>query len=70
MPLSLNFRRDLTTMSDAQLAERLEQTWQAHARAEGEAQPGKLWASFRGPIRHPVVYLFLSWIGASYGLGG
>jgi hypothetical protein len=70
MPVSLNLRHDLAAMSDAQLAERLERTWQVHSRAEEEAWPGKLWASFRGPIRHPLAYLFLLWIGAGYGLGG
>jgi hypothetical protein len=53
MPLSLNLRHDLATMSDAQLMERVEQTWQAYAQTEAEAWPHKLFASFRGPIRHP-----------------
>jgi hypothetical protein len=56
-------------MSDVQLADRLEQTWQAHSQAEEEATPYKLWASFRGPIRHRLAYPFLSWIGVGYGLG-
>jgi hypothetical protein len=69
MRLSLNLRHDLATLSDAELAERLERTWQAHARAEREASPGKLWASFRGPVRHPLAYPFISWVGVSHRLG-
>jgi hypothetical protein len=69
MPLSLNLRHDLAALSDAELAERLEWIWQSHAQAEREASPSKLWASFRGPVRHPLAYPFLSWIGADYGFG-
>ena len=63
MPLSLNLRHDLKRLSDAQLAERLERTWQDYSQAEAEARPLKLKASFRGPIRHPTAYPFLSWVG-------
>jgi|SRR5580704_19051172 hypothetical protein len=68
MPLSLNLRHDLARMSDAQLMERVEQTWQAYAQAEAEAWPHKLFASFRGPIRHPSAYAFLSWVGVNSGI--
>lgn len=51
-------------MSDAQLAERLDRIWQDYSQAEPEAWPLKLKASFRGPIRHPITYPFLSWLGA------
>jgi hypothetical protein len=66
---SLNLRYDLASLSDEQLAERFEQIWQAHSQAEAEAWPLKLRASFGGPIRHPLAYPFLSWVGAS-GFGG
>lgn len=68
MSLSLNFRHDLASLSDVQLAERLERTWQAYAQVEVEAWPYKLLASARGPIRHPLAYLFLSWIGVGSGV--
>ena len=68
MPLSLNLRHDLARMSAAQLMERVEQTWQAYAEAEAKAWPHKLFASFRGPIRHPSAYAFLSWVGVSSGI--
>ena len=68
MPLSLNLRYDLARMSDAQLAERLERTWQAFSQVEADAWPYKLSASFRGPIRHPSAYAFLSWVAVKSGL--
>jgi hypothetical protein len=70
MPFSLNLRHDLAVMSEAQLAERLKRTLQDHSLAEEEAWPYKVWASFRGPVRHPLAYPFLSWIGVSYVLAG
>jgi hypothetical protein len=69
MLTSLNLRYDLASLSDAQLAERLERVWQTHSQAEANAQPLKLRASFRGPIRHVLAYPFLSWVGVS-GFGG
>jgi hypothetical protein len=69
MRVSLNLRHDLANMSDAQLAERLERSWQTHSQAEADARPLKLRASFRGPIRHPLAYPFMSWVGVS-GFGG
>jgi hypothetical protein len=68
LPLSLNLRHDLARMSDAQLVERLEQTWTAYSQVEADAWPFKLWASFRGPVRHPSAYAFLSWLAVSSGL--
>jgi hypothetical protein len=68
MPLSLNLRHDLKRMSDAQLAERLERTWQTYSEAEAEAWPYKLLASFRGPFRHPLAYPFFSWVGVGSAL--
>lgn len=66
---SINLRYDLASMSDAQLAERLEHTWQMHSRAEAEALPLTLGASFRGPVRHPIAYPFISWLGVRAGFG-
>jgi hypothetical protein len=68
MPLSLNLRHDLARMSDAQLAERLERIWQMYSQARAEASPYRLMASFRGPIRHPLVYPFLSWMAIRLGI--
>jgi hypothetical protein len=68
MPLSLNLRYDLARISDAQLAERLERTLQMHSQAEADAWPYRLMTSFRGPIRHPLVYPFLSWVGVRFGI--
>jgi hypothetical protein len=68
--LSINLRSDLASMSDAQLAERLEHTWQMHSQAEAEARPLTLAASFRGPVRHPLAYLFISWLGVRHGFAG
>jgi hypothetical protein len=62
MPLSLNLRHDLARLSDAQLAERLEEAWHDFSQLERDAGY-KLFASFRGPIRHPSAYAFLSWVG-------
>jgi hypothetical protein len=64
---SINLRYDLASMSDAQLAERLERTWQMHSQTEAEALPLKLCASFRGPVRHPFAYPFISWLGVRAG---
>lgn len=64
---SINLRYDLASMSDAQLAERLERTWQVHSRAQAEALPFTLVASFRGPVRHPFAYPFISWLGVRVG---
>jgi hypothetical protein len=62
MPLSLNLRHDLARLPDAQLAERLEESWHDFSQLELDAG-FKLFASFRGPIRHPSAYAFLSWVG-------
>ena len=66
---SINLRYDLASMSDAQLEERLERIWQMHSRAVAEALPLKIWASFRGPVRHPLAYPFISWLGFRSGCG-
>jgi len=64
MGLSINLRGDLAKLSDAELAARLEQAWQAHE--IGETKPKfwmswfPLWWSRRGPIRHPRIYRFLA----------
>jgi hypothetical protein len=65
---SINLRHDLASMSDAELAERLERIWQIHSRAVAEALPLKIWTSFRGPVRHPLAYPFISWLGVRSGL--
>jgi len=66
---SINLRYDLASMSDAQLEERLERIWQMHSRAVAEALPLKIWASFRGPVRHPLAYPFTSWLGVRFVFG-
>jgi hypothetical protein len=68
LPLSLNLRHDLARMSDAQLVERLEQTRNSYSQVEADAWPFKLWASFRGSVRHHSAYAFLSWQAVSSSL--
>jgi hypothetical protein len=69
MRLSLDLRHDLAKMSDAELADRLERIWQTCSQAEADAWPHKVFASLRGPIRHPLAYPFLSWVGVRAGIG-
>jgi hypothetical protein len=55
MPPSINLSYDLARMSDAQLAERLERTWQTHARAEAEARLSG--CAFRPAVQSDIRWL-------------
>ena len=66
MGVSINLRGDLAKLSDADLAARLEQTWQAYRVAEDKTPTQfNLWYSRGGPIRHPWAYRFLSVMGVT-----
>jgi len=66
MRFSINLRGDLAKLTDAALAERLDAAWQkyeaANKRWRGWWKPLWLW---RGPLRHPRAYRFLSALGNS-----
>src|SRR5262249_46936785 len=63
MGLSINLRGDLAKLSNAELAARLDQAWQAHEAAKDRVPQFKIWCSRRGPIRHPWAYRMLSVVG-------
>jgi hypothetical protein len=63
MGLSINLRGDLAKLSDAELAVRLDQAWQAHQAAKDRVPQYDVWYSRRGPIRHPWAYRVLSIVG-------
>jgi hypothetical protein len=65
MGLSINLRGDLAKLSDAELAARLEQAWEAHQAAKASVPRINVWYSRRGPVRHPWAYHWLSFAGAS-----
>jgi hypothetical protein len=58
---SINLRGDLAKLSDVELAERLEVAWQTYETAPKPSwlQWKLLWR-WRGPLRHPRFYRFLS----------
>jgi hypothetical protein len=58
MRFFINLRGDLAKLSDAELAERLDQTSQAFDVSVNEPRSNgaKLRRSFRGPLRHPWFY--------------
>jgi hypothetical protein len=64
MHFHLNLRSDLGKLSDAELVERLEAAWQAY---ESVKRPSRFWLwwapLWRGPVRHPRAYRFLSMLG-------
>jgi hypothetical protein len=63
MGLSINLRGDLAKLSDAELAARLKDAWQAHEAAKDRVPWYNVWYSRRGPIRHPWAYRVLSLAG-------
>src|SRR5262245_20937060 len=65
MGFSINLRGDLAKLSDAELAARLDDAWQAYRNIEAKFPRVKLWCSYRGPVRHPWAYRFLSVLGIS-----
>ena len=65
MGLSINLRGDLAKLSNAELAARLDQAWQAHQAAKGRVPQFDVWYSRRGPVRHPWAYRLLSIAGVS-----
>jgi hypothetical protein len=64
---SINLRGDLAKLSDDELAERLDAAWLEYESARH--RKGGAWFSWpwRGPIRHPRVYRFLSALGGTSG---
>jgi hypothetical protein len=68
MRLQINLRGDLAKLTDQELARRLEEAWQAYGTSMSNPRFKffKVWASWRGPIRHPLAYRFTSFVG----LGG
>jgi hypothetical protein len=56
----INLRRDLKRLSDAELARRLDEAFQAFDEASKAMQPLRLLGSWRGPIAHPLAYKLIS----------
>ena len=67
MSFGINLRFDLKKLSDAQLANLLEQAWQRHDAAKARQSLWDLQYSSRGFIRHPLAYPFISVL--RYGTG-
>lgn len=65
MGFGVNLRYDLKSLGEAQLAARLESSWQCYEVAKNEAAPYNLNYSARGLIHHPYAYPFVSLL--SYG---
>ena len=65
MSFGINLRGDLAKLSDAELAARLQASWQAFEAAEMKMKGRKLWWAPRCPIRHPWAYQWLSMLGIS-----
>jgi hypothetical protein len=69
---AVNLRSDLARLSDTDLAARLEEAWHEYD-AAGKPARWLQWAilsplhSWRGPIRHPRAYRFLSVLGGADG---
>lgn len=71
MTKSLNLRGDLAKLGDTELAERLEATWRDLDAVRKRRRPwwrggGPLFP-WRGPIRHPRAYRFLSLLALGEG---
>jgi hypothetical protein len=69
MSLGLNLRFDLRKQSDAHLAALLQRCWERYQAGEQAAAPVSLKTSWRGPIRHPLAYPFISFLTFGYGIG-
>ena len=65
MAFTINLRGDLTKLSDAELATRIDEAWKAYEALKANFPRYKLWYSRRGPIRHPWAYRFLSVMGVT-----
>jgi hypothetical protein len=69
MKIPVNLRSDLAQLSDIELATRFENSWRAYEAADNRW--GRMrwltFPSFRGPIKHPRVYRFLSILGNGSG---
>jgi hypothetical protein len=67
---NVSLRGDLAKLSDVELAERLDAAWQTYEasneRWRGWWKPQWVW---RGPLRHPRAYRFLSALGNSASSG-
>jgi hypothetical protein len=64
MRLQINLRGDLAKLGDGELAKRLEEAWQAYGASTANAR-FRVWASWRGPIKHPWAYRFTWFVGVS-----
>jgi hypothetical protein len=64
MRFQINLRGDLAKLDDRQLAKRLDEAWRAFE-ASTDAAKQRVWASWRGPIRHPWAYRLTSFAGLS-----
>jgi hypothetical protein len=69
MDFGINLRFDLKALSDSQLAELLERSWQRHDAAKAGTASYRLLYSGRGPVRHPSAYPFISVLRYGSGLG-
>jgi hypothetical protein len=54
--IAVNLRSDLRRLSDAELAQRLQEAWHTYERAEKRPKWSTISLSARGPIRHPAAY--------------
>jgi hypothetical protein len=59
MRLQINLRRDLAKLNDGELARRLGEAWRAYEVSTANAR-FKVWASWRGPLRHRWAYRLTS----------
>ena len=69
MGFGINLRFDLKALSDTELAELLERSWQRHDAGNAGTASYKLLHSGRGPIRHSSAYPFVSMLRYGSGSG-
>lgn len=61
MKFGINLRGDLAKLTDAELANRLEEQWRSYESTNARGRwGGWLIHTARGPIRHPRMYRFLA----------
>jgi hypothetical protein len=68
MGFGINLRSDLRRMTDVELAALLARCWERRDTACSRVPQFTLAASYRGLIRHPTAYPFISVLRTGYGI--
>ncbi|QJP14510.1 hypothetical protein G3545_13175 [Starkeya sp. ORNL1] len=64
--MAINLRSDLAKLTDDELAERYHQLWTAYEAARARPQSPSNINGWRGPIRHPRFYRFLTIVNKGF----